>query len=264
MSVTILEAPSDAAELLSGIGRNDAAAWAEVIHRYERLLVAKARSFRMQDADVHDAVQMTWVRLRENGHSITRPECLAGWLLTTVTRECWLILGRNRRTLYASDVVAPIIVLSRSNPFFYVASSATEAIDHVNRYLTNAEAGRAGPRIPAVGSAELEDFEFFDGLGRQLAAGVAENKRFGSLGVDHKDEVRARITALLAEGRELTAQLPGALPGGVDPVPSTPSSTLDFEQFIAAITDGDDDGAEGAEDAGPRCRFFEWLFRLCP
>lgn len=163
-----------------------------------------------------------------------------------------------------SDVVAPIIVLSRSNPFLYVASSATEAIDHVNRYLTKTEAGRAGPRIATVGSAELEDFEFFDGLGRQLAAGAAENKRFDSLGADHKGEIRARITALLAEGRELTAQVPNALPGSVDPVPSTPSSELDFEQFIAAITDRDGDGADGAEDAAPRCRFFEWLFRLCP
>jgi RNA polymerase sigma factor (sigma-70 family) len=106
MSVTTLEAPTTAAELLSGITRNDPAAWAEVIHRYGRLLVAKARSFRMQDADVHDAVQMTWVRLRESGHTITRPECLAGWLLTTVTRECWLILGRNRRMLYADDIMS--------------------------------------------------------------------------------------------------------------------------------------------------------------
>jgi hypothetical protein len=163
-----------------------------------------------------------------------------------------------------SDVVTPIIVLSRSNPFLYVASSTTEAIDHVNRYLTKAEAGRAGPRIPTVGGAELEDFEFFDGLGRQLAAGIAANKRFDSLGADHKDAIRTRITALLAEGRELTAQLPTALPGSVDPVPSTPGRELDFEQFVAAITDRDGEGLGGEEDAAPRCRFFELLFRLCP
>jgi RNA polymerase sigma factor (sigma-70 family) len=106
MSVTILDAPTEAAELLSGITRNDPSCWAEVVRRYERLLIAKARSFRMQDADVHDAVQMAWVRLRENGHTITRPECLPGWLLTTVTRECWLILGRNRRMLYADDIMS--------------------------------------------------------------------------------------------------------------------------------------------------------------
>lgn len=109
MSVTTLDAPpspAPAAELLSGIIQNDPAAWAEVVHRYGRLLVAKARSFRMQDADVHDAVQMTWVRLRENAHTITRPECLAGWLLTTVTRECWLVLGRNRRMLYGDDIMS--------------------------------------------------------------------------------------------------------------------------------------------------------------
>jgi hypothetical protein len=159
-----------------------------------------------------------------------------------------------------SDAVAPIIVLSRSNPFFYVAPSAAEAIDHVNRYLTKAEAGRAGPRVPAVGHAELEDFEFFDGLGRQLAAGVAEDKRFDSLGVDHRREIRARITALLAQGRELEAQLPAALPGSVDPVPSTPSSELDFEHFVTAIGGNRDE----VGDAGPSCRFFDWLFRLCP
>jgi RNA polymerase sigma factor (sigma-70 family) len=95
----------DVAVLLDGIGRNDPHAWAEIIRRYGRFVTAKARSFRMQDADVHDAVQMTWVRLGERSHAITQPERLSGWLATTVTRECWLILGRTRRLVYISDAI---------------------------------------------------------------------------------------------------------------------------------------------------------------
>lgn len=95
----------DVADLLDGIGRNDPDAWAEIIRRYGRLVTAKARSFRLQDADVHDAVQMTWVRLGERWHTITQPERLGGWLATTVTRESWLILGRTRRLVYAGDAI---------------------------------------------------------------------------------------------------------------------------------------------------------------
>lgn len=108
MSVTLCPSSTStlsATELLAGIGRGDPSAWTEVVRRYSRLVLARARSFRLQEADVLDAVQMTWLRLMENWHTIDDPERLGGWLATTVSRECLGILRRSRHVTPEADVV---------------------------------------------------------------------------------------------------------------------------------------------------------------
>jgi RNA polymerase sigma factor (sigma-70 family) len=80
------------AELLRLAGNGDEAAWEEIIWRYRGLVLARVRLFRLQDADAHDAVQMTWLRLIENCHRIQFPELLGSWLATTAERECLSIL----------------------------------------------------------------------------------------------------------------------------------------------------------------------------
>lgn len=84
------------AELLSAAGEGDASAWDEIVRRYNRVVLAKVRSFRLQDADVLDAVQMTWLRLAENRHQLCYPDRLAGWLATTAVRECLRILRQSK------------------------------------------------------------------------------------------------------------------------------------------------------------------------
>jgi RNA polymerase sigma factor (sigma-70 family) len=83
---------SGKAELLAGINRGAPGAWEEVVRCYGPMVRARARSFRMQDADVHDAVQNTWLRLAQKGHTIRTAEALGTWLRTTVERECLGIL----------------------------------------------------------------------------------------------------------------------------------------------------------------------------
>jgi RNA polymerase sigma factor (sigma-70 family) len=85
--------------LLARASRGEHRAWQQIIHRYSPIVTGKVRSFRLQDADAHDATQMTWLRLAENLHRIHRPERLAGWLATTATRECLHILRQNKRTI---------------------------------------------------------------------------------------------------------------------------------------------------------------------
>jgi RNA polymerase sigma factor (sigma-70 family) len=80
------------ADLLARTGDGDPAAWDEVLRRYGTLVSATVRSFRLQDADALDAVQMTWLRLAENAHQVQFPERLGGWLMTTARRECLHIL----------------------------------------------------------------------------------------------------------------------------------------------------------------------------
>lgn len=83
---------STVSDLLLRVGEGESAAWGEICRRYGKLVSATVRSFRLQEADALDAVQMTWLRLAENAHRIRFPERLGGWLVTTARRECLHIL----------------------------------------------------------------------------------------------------------------------------------------------------------------------------
>jgi RNA polymerase sigma factor (sigma-70 family) len=85
------------AELLQQAREGDPAAWEEIVRRYINVVFATVRSFRLQEADTLDAVQMTWLRLAENAGQVQHPERLAGWLATTARRECLRILRQQAK-----------------------------------------------------------------------------------------------------------------------------------------------------------------------
>ena len=99
-TATISHVPADAtdsvADLLRGIDDGDPAAWDEILRRYGKLVSTTVRSFRLQEADALDAMQMTWLRLAENAHRVQFPDRLAGWLATTARRECLHILRQRK------------------------------------------------------------------------------------------------------------------------------------------------------------------------
>ena len=97
-------AANDAA-LLDAARHGDQAAWDALVADYNNLVWSIARSFRLETADAHDAVQMTWLRLIENLTRIKDPERLAGWLATTARRECLQLLRRSGRERPAGDEV---------------------------------------------------------------------------------------------------------------------------------------------------------------
>jgi RNA polymerase sigma factor (sigma-70 family) len=86
------------AELLRRAGDGDRAAWEEIMRRFRGTVIGTVRSFRLQDADAHDAMQMTWLRLAENCHHIQCPEYLGGWLATVASRECLRIVRESEHT----------------------------------------------------------------------------------------------------------------------------------------------------------------------
>jgi RNA polymerase sigma factor (sigma-70 family) len=96
--------PADLAGLLAAAGRGDRRAWEEIVRRYEGLVAATVRSFRLQAADAADAQQRTWLRLVEHHRRVRDPEHLGGWLATTATRECLGILRAHRATVDLADV----------------------------------------------------------------------------------------------------------------------------------------------------------------
>jgi RNA polymerase sigma factor (sigma-70 family) len=102
------------ADLLPRVSDGDPAAWGEILCRYGTLVTTTVRSFRLQNADALDAVQITWLRLAENAHRVQNPERLAGWLATTARRECLHILRQAKRTPGPLDVASDIAVADPS------------------------------------------------------------------------------------------------------------------------------------------------------
>jgi RNA polymerase sigma factor (sigma-70 family) len=98
VTTSYVTATSSVAEILLRAGDGDPAAWEEIVRRYGKLVSSTVRSFRLQDADALDAVQMTWLRLAENTHRVKFPERLGGWLATTARHECLSILRQSKST----------------------------------------------------------------------------------------------------------------------------------------------------------------------
>jgi RNA polymerase sigma factor (sigma-70 family) len=93
------------------------------------VVIAKARSFGLQDADAHDAVRMTWLRLAENCHRIQLPDQLAGWLATTTSRECLHILRRQtQHTPAPAHVVAERLADPSAGPGQHTIDADTAAL----------------------------------------------------------------------------------------------------------------------------------------
>ncbi len=82
----------------------DGAAWEVLIQRFGGLVVAIARRCRLNDADVAEVCQTTWLRLVENLDRIEQPERLGAWLATTSRRESLRIATR-RTVVSATDEV---------------------------------------------------------------------------------------------------------------------------------------------------------------
>src|ERR687893_235588 len=108
--------PETAADLLVRLSRGDPAAWAEVLRRYGKLVSTTVRSFRLQDADALDAMQMTWLRLAENADHVQFPERLGGWLATTARRECLHILRQAKREAHRTDVAPETVSEPSAGP----------------------------------------------------------------------------------------------------------------------------------------------------
>ena len=107
-------APKDAARVilddgdlslvLAEAGAGAGAAWEILIRRFGGLVVAIARRCRLNDADVAEVCQTTWLRLVENLDRIEQPERLGAWLATTSRRESLRIATR-RTDVSATDAL---------------------------------------------------------------------------------------------------------------------------------------------------------------
>jgi RNA polymerase sigma factor (sigma-70 family) len=80
------------------------AAWENLIGRFGGLVASIARRCRLNDADVAEVCQTTWLRLVENLDRIEQPERLGAWLATTSRRESLRIATRRTVVSLADGV----------------------------------------------------------------------------------------------------------------------------------------------------------------
>lgn len=90
-------------DLVLAARAGDDRAWERLHVRFTPMLRSVAYSYRLSASDVDDAVQMTWVRLVSHIGRLREPAALAGWLATTIRRECLRLLQRPVREHVTDD-----------------------------------------------------------------------------------------------------------------------------------------------------------------
>jgi RNA polymerase sigma factor (sigma-70 family) len=87
----------DDAALVRRAAEGDEAALAAIVRRYQRLVYSVAHRYGVHDQAAADVFQAVWLRFIEKLPTITTPERVASWLITTASRECWRQAERARR-----------------------------------------------------------------------------------------------------------------------------------------------------------------------
>ncbi|MPZ72797.1 MAG: sigma-70 family RNA polymerase sigma factor [Nitriliruptorales bacterium] len=92
------------AALVALAAEGDQDAWNALVDRFNNLVWAVARAFRLSSADAADVVQTTWLRLVEQLDRVREPERLGAWLATTARREALHLIRRSGRQLPTGDI----------------------------------------------------------------------------------------------------------------------------------------------------------------
>jgi RNA polymerase sigma factor (sigma-70 family) len=117
---------SSVADLLLKVGDGDRSAGEQIVVRYAGMVRSVAARFRLQESDIADVVQNTWLRLFTHAATIRDPEKLGGWLSTTAQREA-LALIRRRQAEVASEAVGDQLADSEPSPEDLVIIDETRA-----------------------------------------------------------------------------------------------------------------------------------------
>jgi RNA polymerase sigma factor (sigma-70 family) len=174
---------ADPTDLLRRAAAGQTDAWATIGARYTPMLRGRVRRYRLQDADVHDVVQVVWLRLAQNLDRIHTPAHLAGWLAAVASRECLRVLHEATRTV-VSEEAGHAATDPESGP-------EQLAVDNVARAELHAAVDRAVATLPPRRRALLQ--ALFAGDGRSYARISREiGIPLGSIG-----PTRARMLAQL-------------------------------------------------------------------
>jgi RNA polymerase sigma factor (sigma-70 family) len=91
---------ADLTEVVAAAADGNSWAWTVLSLRFGGKIVAIARSCRLNDADVAEVHQATWLRLFDNIGRIEQPDRIGGWLATTAKRESLKIAQSKARLAF--------------------------------------------------------------------------------------------------------------------------------------------------------------------
>lgn len=86
----------DPREMLGRANAGDEKAWRDIVRRYQRLVYATIRNFRVDPADAEDIFQESFLRLHTHGTRLRDARALARWLIVTTRRLCLDHLARQK------------------------------------------------------------------------------------------------------------------------------------------------------------------------
>jgi RNA polymerase sigma factor (sigma-70 family) len=87
------------AELFVRCKRGEKKAWEQFVRRFQRLIYTVPRRAGLSDEQAADVFQTVFSRAFEHMESITQPERIQAWLVTTAKRETLAILRQSKRTV---------------------------------------------------------------------------------------------------------------------------------------------------------------------
>src|SRR5580658_2729286 len=97
---------SDLCEVMTAAVSGDPRAWEQLTSRFGSMIMGIARGCRLNDADVGEVHQTTWLRLVENIGRIEHKERVGSWLATTARRESLRLLRKRSRIAFDRDALA--------------------------------------------------------------------------------------------------------------------------------------------------------------
>ena len=89
--------------LVSAGAAGDAAALERLVVRFDRVLRAVTRSYRLSPWDADDVIQSTWLQFMQHGSELREPAAVGGWLVTTARRLSLRMLQRHVREQLTDD-----------------------------------------------------------------------------------------------------------------------------------------------------------------
>ena len=93
-------------ELIERCIKGDAAAWKDLVVRYERLVYSVAITFCSQPEDASDVFQQVWMELYQHLSDLRNVEALPAWLITVTRRHAFKLI-RSRRDSDQLDEEVP-------------------------------------------------------------------------------------------------------------------------------------------------------------
>lgn len=120
----------DVATLVRSAATGDRQAWGHLVDRYEPLILAMTRRYRLSPEDSNDVTQFVWLKLLEFVGRIREPLALPGWIKTVAKNEAL-------RIVMVSSRCAPV------DPTTYQWNDIADASVDLERDILRRERGHA-------------------------------------------------------------------------------------------------------------------------